>query len=128
MDSYLDQKALPFPIPEECKGEIDVLEYSCRRESQLVRWGPPDPPGREVWAYSDGDDEPHYVRDCTEEEIAEREADFAKAMQQWRDTQGLARTHGPVVHECTVRMVGGRYYRLLGGSEGWHVVEAGFDS
>lgn len=119
---------LPYPLPPECAGEIDSLDFERRHESSEVRWGPPCPPGHEVWEYSEGDDEPHYVRDCTEKEIAEREAAYEAAMAEWRRTNGLARTRGPIVDECRVKLTDGRYWRLLGnGKDAWVIVEFGHE-
>ncbi len=125
----MDADLLPYPLPAECSGEIETLDYERRHESNEVRWGPPRPPGHEVWEYGEGDDEPHYVRDCTDEEIAERESAYAAAMAEWRRTDGLARTKGPIVDECRVKLIDGRYWRLLGnGKDTWVIVEYGRES
>jgi hypothetical protein len=119
--------ALPYPLPAECEGEPCELEFQRTREMNTVRWGPPRAPGREVWEYSEGDDEPHYVRDCTEEEIKEREAAYASAMAEWHRTQGLARTSGPLRDTARVKMTSGVYYEMIGDGKAWFVTARGHE-
>ncbi len=118
---------LPYPLPIECDGEPVALEFARSRDSQLLRWGPPRMPGREVWEYRDGDDEPHYVRDCTEEEIAARNAAYEAELAEWHRTQGMVRTTGPIRDTAKVRMVGGKWYELIGDGAQWYVTAVGHD-
>jgi hypothetical protein len=65
------------------------------RDVREVRYGPPEKPelSREIWDY-DGD-EPHYVRDMTDEEYEVAKEEHKKDLQIWRKmTREWRRTGG----------------------------------
>ena len=112
---------LPCPLPAEIGTDIRALTVSTHDTSTTLRYSPPMHPGREVWEYSDGDDEPHYVRDCTPEELAAREARYREAKAEWTRTLGLLRTKGPPVHVVNVSTELGEF-ELRGDGRAWWVV------
>jgi hypothetical protein len=126
VDRHKLLSSLP-PLPSEIDPAlIEELNFTNRASRSAVRYNQPQPPGHEVWEYYDGDDEPTYVRDCTPEEIAEREAAYAKAYAEWRRNGGVVFTHGSAVYEMSLTLSDGRYYKLTGdGKTGWDIIGEG---
>ena len=114
---------LPYPLPAECAGVVESFTYSQHPQIEMLHFSRPHPPGHEVWVDHEWGDGLRYDRDCTPEEIAEREESYKKALAKWEATQGMAIVHtGPTVDHAKVTMADGRYYVLVGDGERWGIV------
>ena len=115
--------SLPYPLPAECAGVVESFTYSQHPQIEMLHFSRPQPPSHEVWVDHEWDDGLRYNRDCTPEEIAEREESYKKALAKWEATQGMAIVHtGPTVDRAMVTMADGRYYVLVGDGERWDIV------
>lgn len=68
---------------------VRVVELSFEQDCQPIHLAPPTPPSRRLYEYPDDSDEPVYVRDRTDSEMEEAQAEFAAESKRYRETNGV---------------------------------------
>lgn len=118
--AFVRELGLTWPDRHPAIGEPFVdCDLSRESQRQLLTFGRPSKPEREVYEYEEYWDEydsmieRRLVRTLTDEEFDEAMAQYRKALHQWERTQGRARSKGPTITRATFRTASGWYAKGL---------------
>jgi len=109
------------PITKQPFVECQMTAHS---NDQRFTYERPSPPSRELWSYDD--EVPVYVRDHTDEEMAQLEAEYRKAVAEWQRTGGEFWSKGQRTIEAEFTCADGAWMRAMLNErkDEWIVVEA----
>ena len=114
-DKYLPKDNHPSTDKPFVRGTV-----SFQQDYDEHSYGPPRAPKQALYEIDEYTNEPVYVRDLTDEEFAEAQAEYKKASKEWAETQGRFRTVGAQHITCMFYTAAGAWAEGAWDGEAWH--------
>ncbi|MCZ6868031.1 MAG: hypothetical protein O7G84_00845 [Gammaproteobacteria bacterium] len=117
--AFLTEAGARFPEPWMGEPFIHV-EAAEEVDTQVIRYGPPCRPGREIYEWDEIADTDVYVRTLSDEEFDAELAQYNRDVKQWsKDGGQKIVVNGPPKLTATFRTAGGSWCEGIWTSIGW---------